>query len=137
VGDAFMRDVLDVQVVGDTPGEKEDTFMIVHGDNPVTRRLPAGTRVWLERVPNQLPVRLVGKQEAAQIMSWSRSYDAQKPSGLLAFNERKMPSGEYSRTVTLGYPEQNWLRSDPKQLNAVHEGILSWLWRRPGAYLGA
>jgi hypothetical protein len=128
---------LDVQVVGDTQGEKEDTFMIVHGDNPVTHRLPAGTRVWLERVPNQLPVRLVGKQEAAQIMSWSRSYDAQRPSGLLAFNERKMPSGEYSRTVTLGYPEQNWLRSDPKQLNAVHEGILSWLWRRPGAYLGA
>ena len=82
-------------------------------------------------------MRLVGQQEAAQIMSWSRTNNSQKPSGLLAFNERKMPSGLYSRTVTLGYPEQNWLRSDPKQLNAVHEGILSWLWRRPQAYLGA
>lgn len=137
LGDAFMRDVLDVQVTGNTQEEADDTFMIVHGDNPVTHRLPAGTRVWLERVPKQLPVRLIGKQEAAQIMSWSRSYDAQKPSGLLAFNERKMPSGEYSRTVTLGYPEQNWLRSDPKQLNAIHEGIFSWLWRRPDVYLGA
>lgn len=137
LGDAFMREVLDVQVVGDTQGEKEDTYMIVHGDSPVSHRLEAGTRVWLERVPQQLPVRLVGQQEAAQIMSWSRTNNSQKPSGLLAFNERKMPSGLYSRTVTLGYPEQNWLRSDPKQLNAVHEGILSWLWRRPQAYLGA
>ena len=136
LGDAFMREVLDVQVVGDTQGEKEDTYMIVHGDSPVSHRLEAGTRVWLERVPQQLPVRLVGQQEAAQIMSWSRTNNSQKPSGLLAFNERKMPSGLYSRTVTLGYPEQNWLRSDPKQLNAVHEGLLSWLWRRPQAYLG-
>lgn len=137
VDDAFMRDVLDVQVAGDTSGEVEDTYMIVHGDNPVTHRLPAGTRVWLERVPNQLPLRLVGKQESAQIMSWSRTNDAKKKTGLLAFNERKMPSGLYSRTVTLGYPEQNWLRSDPKQLNAIHEGVLSWLWRRPDVYLGA
>lgn len=137
LGDAFMRDVLDVQVAGSTQDETDDTYMIVHGDNPVSKNLPAGTRVWLERVPNQLPLRLVGKQEAAQIMSWSRTNDAKKPSGLLAFNERKMPSGRYSRTVTLGYPEQNWLRSDPKQLSAIHDGILSWLWRRPDAYLGA
>lgn len=136
-GDAFMREVLDVRVAGNTQDEVDDTFMIVHGDNPVTHTLPAGSRVWLERVPKQLPLRLIGKHESAQIMSWSRNYDSEKPSGLLTFNERQMPSGQYSRTVTLGYPEQNWLRSDPKQLNAVASGILSWLWRRPDAYLGA
>lgn len=137
LGDAFMSDVLDVRVAGNTQGEEDDTFMIVHGDNPVAHQLPAGTRVWLERVPKQLPLRLIGKQEGAQIMDWSRDYDAQKPSGLLTFNERKMPSGQFSRTVTLGYPEQNWLRSDPKHLDAITGGILSWLWRRPSAYLGA
>lgn len=136
-GDAFMRDVLDVRVAGNTQDEVDDTFMIVHGDNPVTHQLPAGSRVWLERVPKQLPLRLVGQQEAAQIMSWSRTYDAQKPSGLLAYNERQMPSGQYSRTVTLGYPEQNWLRSDPRHLHAVASGILHWLWHRPDAYLAA
>lgn len=136
-GDAFMRDVLDVQVAGTTQDEVDDTFMIVHGDNPVTHQLPAGSRVWLERVPKQLPLRLVGKQEAAQIMSWSRTYDAQKPSGLVTYNERQMPSGRHSRTVTLGYPEQNWLRSDPRHLYAVANGVLNWLWRRPDAYLGA
>jgi hypothetical protein len=118
-----MRDVLDVQVAGNTQGEADDTFMVVHGDNPVSHSLPAGTRVWMGRVPKQLPLRLVGKQEAAQIMSWSRGFDAQKPSGLLAFNERKMPSGEYSRTATLGYPEQNWFRSDATLKETLHNSV--------------
>ena len=137
LGDAFMSDVLDVRVAGDTQDEVDDTFMIVHGDNPVAHQLPAGSRVWLERVPNQLPLRLLGKHDAAQIMSWSRSNDAKKPSGLITFNEREMPSGQFSRTVTIGYPEQNWVRSDPKHLDAISSGILSWLLRRPRAYLGA
>lgn len=137
LGDAFMRDVLDVRVMGNTQDETEDTFMIVHGDNPVLHQLPAGTRVWLERVPGQLPLRLMGERDAAQIMSWSRGYDAQKPSGLLTYDERHMPSGKFSRTVALGYPEQNWLRSDPRHLATVAGGIFSWLLRRPSAYLGA
>lgn len=137
MGFAFMRDVLDVEVAGNTEDAVEDNFMMMHGDNPVSHSLLAGTRVWLERVPRQLPLRLVGKQEGAQIMNWSRSYEARKPAGLLAFNERQMPSGQLSRTVALGYPEQNWLRSDPKQLEALTRDILSWLLRRPQAYVGA
>ena len=134
---AFMRDVLDVQVVGTTQDEVDDIFMMVHGENPVSNSLSAGTRVWLQRVPNLLPLRLVGKQEAAQIMSWSYSFNAQKPAGLISYNERKMPSGRYSRTVTLGYPEQNWQQSNPKQLTAISDDVLAWLLRQPRAYLGA
>jgi hypothetical protein len=48
-----------------------------------------------------------------------------------------MPSGQLSRTVTLGYPEQNWLRSDPKMLGALTGDIFSWLNRQPQAYVGA
>ena len=137
LGYGFMSEVLDVNVAGTTKDAKDDTFMIVHGDNPVAHSLQAGTRVWLERVPNQLPLRLVGQQQAAQIMDWSRVSDKEKPSGLVTFNERKMPSGRFSRTVTLGYPEQNWQRSDPKQLGALSNSVLSWLLRQPQAYLGA
>ncbi len=133
----FMRDVLDVDVVGNTQDEEEDNFMIVHGDNPVSNSLAAGTRVWLERVPGQLPLRLVGKQESAQIMNWSRGVDVKKPSGLITYNERKMPSGLYSRTVTVGYPEQNWIRSDPKHLKAISGDVFAWLLRQPRAYLSA
>jgi hypothetical protein len=137
LGYGFMRDVLDVEVVGSTQDEVDDTFMMVHGDNPVAHGLAAGTRVWLERVPGQLPLRLIGKQETAQIMSWSRGFDAKKPAGLISYNERTMPSGLDSRTVTLGYPEQNWQRSDPKQLTVISGDIFAWLLRRPQAYLGA
>ena len=137
LGFDFMRDVLDVEVVGDTEDEPDDVFMMVHGDDAVAHSLPAGTRVWLERVRNQLPLRLVGKHEAAQIMNWSRGYDVQKPAGLIAYNERRMPSGRVSRVVTIGYPEQNWQRSDPRQLKALTDDILAWLLRRPSATLGA
>ncbi|TXT40284.1 MAG: hypothetical protein FD135_1416 [Comamonadaceae bacterium] len=136
-GYAFMKDVLDVEVKGNTQTEVDDTYMIMHGDTPVSHTLPAGMRVWLERVPHQLPLRLVGKQEAAHVMSWARNFDAQKPAGLMAFNERQMPSGLFSRTVTMGYPEQNWLRSDPRQISAVTHDILAWLFREPKAYIGA
>lgn len=136
-GYSFMHDVLDVDVVGNTEDEADDTFMMVHGDNPISHSLLAGTRVWLERVPHQLPLRLVGQQEGAQIMSWSRSVDAKKPAGLISFNERQMPSGQSSRTITIGYPEQNWLRSDPKHLTAVTQDIFSWLLRQPQAYVSA
>ena len=137
LGFDFMRDVLDVKVVGSTKEEADDTFMIVHGNSPISHNLLAGTRVWLERVPNQLPVRLVGKQESAQIMNWSRNVNIQNPSGLISYNERKMPSGLYSRTATIGYPEQNWQRSDPLQLNAISKDVFAWLQRQPSVYLSA
>lgn len=137
IGDGFMQEVLDVQLVGDAQAEPDDTFLIVHGDSPVSHSLPAGMRIWMPRVPNQLPLRLVGQHDAAQIMNWSRAKVATLPSSAVTYNERKMPSGHYSRTVTLGYPENVWLQSDPKLLGALTKDIFEWLQRKPSAYLGA
>lgn len=133
----FMRDVLDVSVVGNTQDEADDIFMTMHGDQPVSHSLQAGTRVWLPRIPNQLPLRLVGKHEAAQIMNWSRSFAMKTPAGLISYNERKMPSGRHSRTVTLGYPERSWQSANPDQLKAVTGEVFAWLRRQPSAYLSA
>ncbi len=133
----FMRDVLDVTVVGNTQDEADDTFMIMHGDKPVSHSLQAGTRVWLPRVPSQLPLRLVGQHEAAQIMNWSRSFSMKTPAGLISYNERQMPSGRPSRTVTLGYPEQSWQSANPDQLKAITGEVFAWLRRQPRAYLSA
>ena len=68
LGDTFMREVLGVQVAGNTRAEKDDTYMALHGESPVAHSLPNGTRIWLERVPNQWPLRLVGQHEAAHMM---------------------------------------------------------------------
>jgi hypothetical protein len=136
-GYGFMREVLDVDVVGNTKDEPDDTFMIMHGDSPAAHTLAAGTRVWLERIPEQLPLRVRGKQYAGQITTWSREYVAARHSGLIAYGERQMPSGRWSRTATIGFAEQNWLRSDPRQLRAITGDLLGWLQRRPSAYLAA
>jgi len=133
---SFMRDVLDVEVAGNTQDEIDDTYMVMKGDNPISNS-PAGLRVWLERVSNQYPLRLIGKNEAAYVMSWSRTVGAEKPVGLITYNERRMSTEITSRTVTMGFPEQNWLRSDTQYLSAITRGILSWLFREPYAYVGA
>jgi hypothetical protein len=136
-GFAFMRDVLDVEVHGDTGDEPIDTFMVTHGDSPPVHTLPAGLRMWMERIPGQLPLRLSGPQHAAQITNWSRQYAAGRPSGLVAYGERQMPSGHWSRAAVIGFPEQNWQRADPRQLQALNADLLGWLLRQPSAYVGA
>jgi hypothetical protein len=133
----FMEKTLDVKVAGNTEDAEDDNFMMVHGDNPVTHAIPAGTRVWLERVKDMLPVRLVGKNYAAHIMDWSRTYSLEKKTGVITFDEQKQTSGNYSRIVTLGYPEQVWLSADPKLLEAIAHNALAWLFRQPDAYLAA
>ena len=131
----FMEKVLDVRVAGNTEDAEDDNFMIVHGDNPVTHAIPAGTRVWLERVKDMLPLRLVAKNYAAHIMDWSRTYSIEKKTGVVAFDEQKQANGNYSRSVVLGYPEQVWLSADPKMLEALAHNALAWLFRQPDAYL--
>lgn len=136
-GFEFMEEALGVRVAGNTEDGEDDNFMIVHGDNPVTHAIPAGTRVWLERVKAMLPLRLVGANYAAHIMDWSRTYSHEKKTGVITFDEQKQPGGKYSRSVSFGYPEQVWMSADPKMLEAIAHNALAWLFRQPDAYLSA
>ena len=133
----FMEKTLSVRVAGNTEDADEDSFMIVHGGNPITHAVPAGTRVWLDRIKEFLPLRLVGKNYAANIMDWSRTYTHEKKTGVITFDENRYGSGTFSRVVTLGYPEQVWLSADPKLLEAIAHNALAWLFRQPDAYLSA
>ena len=136
-GFGFMEDVLNTYVVGDTQADQDDNFMIVHGDNPLLYSLPAGLRVWLERVEGYYPLRLVGGHAAANIMDWSRTFISGKATQTIVFDERKQSSGLLSRTVVLGYPERLWLSADAKLMEAIAHNALLWLLRQPGAYLSA
>lgn len=137
LGFDFMEKALDVRVAGNTEDAEEDNFMIVHGDNPITHAVPAGTRVWLDRVKDMLPLRLVGKNYAANIMDWSRAYSHEKKTGVITFDEQKQANGAFSRIVNLGYPEPVWMSADPKLLEAIAHNALAWLFRQPDAYLSA
>ncbi len=133
----FMSTALGVKVLGNTQADEEDNFMSTYGDNPVTHALPAGQRIWLERVQGWYPLRLAGGHAAAEVTDWSRNFVLDKPATTAVFDEQMLPSGTYSRSVVLGYPERLWLSADPQQLEAIAHNALMWLLRQPDAYLAA
>ena len=133
----FMESALDVKVVGDTQADKDDNFMMPYGDSPVTHSLPAGLRIWLERVGEWHPLRMIGEHTAAQMMDWSRTVVPNKPGAAVVFDERQQSSGIFSRSVVLGYPERLWLSADPELLEAIAHNALMWLLRQPDAYISA
>ena len=137
VGYNFMEKALDVKVVGTTEADLKDDFLLPHGDSPITHHLPAGTRVWLERVKGLYPLRLEGGQTAAQIKDWSRKSVFGKATSTVVFDERLQASGRPSRSVVFGYPEQLWLSADPRQLEAIAYNAVIWLLRQPAAYITA
>jgi hypothetical protein len=133
-GFEFMANALDTRVVGNTEEAEDDNFMMPYGDSPITHHLPSGLRIWLERSKEWYPLRLLGRSPAAQIMDWSRTFASGKPSSTIVFDERAQSSGQLSRSVVLGYPEQLWLSADPKLLEAIAHNALMWLLRQPDAY---
>ena len=137
VGFNFMEKVLDVKVVGTTEVDVKDEFMLPHGDSPVTHHLPAGTRVWLERIKGLTPLRLEGRQTAAQIKDWSRTPVFGKATSLVVFDERQQISGQFSRSVVFGYSEPLWLSADPRKLEAIAHNAIFWLLRQPAAHVTA
>jgi hypothetical protein len=136
-GFSFMRDTLGVQVLGDTENDETENFLVTYGDGVVTHSLPAGQRMWLERVEGVYPLRLAGQQAAAQIMDWSRTTVRGKHMEAIVFGEQQQASGTLSRSVVLGYGERLWRSADPKVMEAIAHNALTWLFRQPDAYLAA
>lgn len=137
IGYSFMEKAFDVKVVGTTEADLKDDFLLPHGDSPISHHLPAGTRVWLERVKGLHPLRLEGGQIAAQIKDWSRTPVFGKTTSTVVFDERLQAPGRPSRSVVFGYPEQLWLSADPRQLEAIAYNAVIWLLRQPAAYITA
>ncbi|MEQ1917298.1 MAG: hypothetical protein ABL856_11285 [Gallionella sp.] len=132
----FMAGNLNTAVVGDTSDDEDDVYLIPYGDSPVTHHLAAGLRVWTPRAVGWYPLRLAGVNSAAAIMDWSRSVHAEKANSVISYNERMQANGLSSRVVVLGYPERTWFAADPVAMDAIALDALTWLERRPAAYLG-
>ena len=135
LGFDFMERVLDTGVSGTTAEDDKDNFVMTHGDNPLTHQLPAGLRIWVERIADWYPLRLVGKNTALQIMDWSRSVRPGKQTSVMNFDERD--GGRASRVAVLGIPERLWQSVEVKDFNRLLADTLHWLARRPDAYLAS
>ena len=136
-GYAHMESLLGVKVDGSTEKETDDTFLITHGDNPVSHHLGAAMRVWTERLPGYYPLRLQGGQTAAQMMDWSRTRVEGRSSAVVVFDERAGPGSSSSRVVTFGFPERLWQSADPSMLEPLAHNALTWLLRIPDAFVPA
>ena len=136
-GYGFMQEALGVKVVGNTETQANDIWLMPHGDNPVTHSLPAGLRIWLERIKQWYPLRMVGAHPAANMMDWGRTVVPEIPSTTIIFDERRQPTGRLSRSVVFGYPERLWVSADPKMLEAIAHNSLMWLLRQPDVYVTA
>ena len=136
-GYGFMQDALGVKVVGNTEAQANDNWLMPHGDNPVTHSLPAGVRIWTERVKPWYPLRLVGAHPAANVMNWGRTVVPEQASTTITFDERIQQTGRLSRSVVFGYPERLWVSADPKMLEAIAHNSLMWLLRQPDVYVTA
>lgn len=136
-GFKFMESALGVKILGTTATDEDDTFLILHGDSPVSHHAPAGIRMWMERINEWYPLRLAGRNVAANMMDWSRAVSAEKQSAAIVFDEREQPSGKKSRTVVLGFPERLWLSADAQILEPQVLDALMWVLRQPSAYLSS
>lgn len=133
LGFDFMQQVLDTGVSGTTAEDVDDNFIMPQGDSPLTHQLPAGLRIWVERLDDWYPLRLVGRNSALRIMDWSRTVRPGKSTSVMTYDERT--DGVPSRVAVLGIPERLWQSVEVNDLNKILVDTLSWLMRRPDAYL--
>lgn len=137
LGFGFMEGALDTKVVGTTVAEKEDNFLMPRGEAPITHSLPAGHRIWTERVPEWFPLRFAAKNPAVHIMDWSRNFHDGRVTTVGHYDERTYANGIRSRIVALGLPERLWQTSDPKLVESLLYDSLLWLMRLPSASVAA
>lgn len=123
-----MGRLFQVRVTGEVPADSEARFLVTLGETPVTRNLPAGSRIWLGR-PAEAPLRLAGGKPAARLLDWARTPD--KSGAGVVYGD----TGG-ARWVLFGYSENAWDFS-PTDLNIVAADTLDWLQRRPAAHIGA
>jgi hypothetical protein len=135
LGYGFMEKALGIGVAGTTENEENDTFLMPYGSSPVSHALPAGQRVWLERVKGYYPARLTGGHPAAVVMDWSRNV-SEKPATLIAFDEQGKGESA-SRVVVFGFSERLWDSADPRAIHALAHNAVTWLLRVPSATISA
>lgn len=133
----FMDRALDAKVVGNNEADADDNFLMPFGDSPLLTSLPAGQRVWMERVKEWYPLRLKGMHEAARLMDWSRTLRENKPAAVIVYGERREAGGATSRAAVIGYPERLWISSEPKAIDSIARDTLDWLLRQNTVHVAA
>lgn len=134
-GFSYMESLLGIHVAGFTGPLEEDRYINPSGATAVSHSLPACQRVWTERAPGWFPLRVTGGHPAAQILTWSRQLETPQVSTTMVFDDTALANGQSSRMVFFGWPERLWMAASPQQNEALLYDSITWLLRRPDAYV--
>src|SRR2546423_871233 len=124
-GYGFIDEVFAATVEPQLAASKDETFLLPYGETPLTQRLSAGKRIYLEPTPEPL-LRVRARNGAARYGNWMR--ETTQPGALLAaaaFDER-----QGARRAYLGFVETTW-SAGRKDLDNLLLGTLDWLARTP------
>lgn len=134
-GFGYMESLLGIHVAGFTGPQKDDRYINPTGATAVSHSLPACQRIWTERAPGWFPLKVSGGHPAAQMLTWSRQLETPQVNTSMVFDDTPLPDGQSSRMVFFGWPERLWMGADPRLHDALLYDSISWLLRRPDAYL--
>jgi peptidoglycan/xylan/chitin deacetylase (PgdA/CDA1 family) len=124
-GYGFIDELFSARVEPELAATKDESFLLPYGETPLTQRLNAGKRIYLE--PTREPLlRVRARNAAARYGNWMR--ETTQPGALLAaaaFDDR-----EDARRAYLGFAETAWVAA-PADVDKLLLGTLDWLQRRP------
>jgi peptidoglycan/xylan/chitin deacetylase (PgdA/CDA1 family) len=124
-GYGFIDELFSARVQPDLSATKDESFLLPYGETPLTLRLNAGKRIYLQPTPEAM-LRVRARNAAARYGNWMR--ETTQPGALLAavaFDER-----DGARRAYLGFAETSWIAA-PADVDQVLLGALDWLQRKP------
>ena len=124
-GYGFIDELFSARVQPELSATRDESFLLPYGETPLTLRVNAGKRIYLQPTPEAM-LRVRARNAAARYGNWMR--ETTQPGALLAamaFDER-----DGARRAYLGFAETSWVAA-PADVDQVLLGTLDWLQRKP------
>lgn len=126
----FLHDQFGIQITGEITRKNNNTdnFLVIFGETPVAHSLPAGSRIWFDQV-NTLPLQVTGGNNVA-----GRFMDVLHAPSAAANEAIVYTEAGASRRAFFAFTETLW-QFQQDDIYTLLGDTLSWLQRRPAAYL--
>jgi hypothetical protein len=131
VGYEYLEQLFKLKVLGKYKVDTE-WFLMPFGDNPLTWPIPAGRRMSVGDISDDMLIRVQSENMAAVFMDWMRTKEEAGPGGAISFHETGA-----SRFVYFAFPEKAWNYHKQADWNALLDSTMAWLRREPRVFKGA
>ena len=124
-GYGFIDELFSARVQPELTVTKDESFLLPYGETPLTLRVNAGKRIYLQPTP-EVMLRVRARNAAARYGNWMR--ETTQPGALLAamaFDER-----DGARRAYFGFAETSWIAA-PADVDQILLGTLDWLQHKP------